>query len=301
MTEGDAPAGNHLLGVSDLDRSTVDHIMSVAEERGDERRRREPFVAGLFFLTSSLRTHVGFAVAARRLGGDVADVTGLRFDEAMSDPESLEDSVRALATVCDVVVCRQSGHLVEVVEALPPGPPVINGGDAVAHPTQALIDLWTIQRLAGGIDGRRIGLCGDLTMRAARSLISILGLFDPAEVVLIAPEERMIDDESVPKKLRGRTARRSATRFDALDVVYLPGLPPGVGETGLTPERRLDYALTPLTIGTLPGAAVVLSPLPIIDEIDPLVMGDPRVRPWATHEHSTPIRMAVLEHVLRVP
>ncbi len=298
MNETDPVGVRHLFAIADLDRGEVDQVLSAAAERGGDWRPSSPFTAGLVFLTSSLRTRSGFAVAVQRLGGAVVDVTEARYDSSMSDPESLDDTLRTLGELCDVLVCRASVSLLDVVHRAAPGCPVINGGDLTGHPTQALIDLWTISQTAGGVDGRRIGLCGDVSMRAARSLLDVLALFAPAEVVLIAPPERMLNEDLIPDPLRTRTTRRDRVDFIDLDVLYLPGLPPGNGPKALSPAQRRVYALGPHTIGSLPSGAVVLSPLPIIDEIDPVVTSDSRVQPWATHRHSTPVRMAILEYVL---
>ncbi len=287
-----------LLTIGDLGPAGIASICERARTMGDRRRTSTEFITGLVFLSPSLRTRTGFATATMRLGGTVIDVAETRFDASMSEPESVQDTLRTVDELCDVVVVRGRLELADMLAHLGLVTPLINGGDDTDHPTQALIDLWTMEQLVGGVDGRSIGLCGDLTMRSVRSLLEVLAEFRPAEVVLIAPKQRSLDAGAIPPALRGAVSVRDVADFSGLDVLYIPGFPPGRGEQAVPAEVRLGYSLCPSTISTLPDSAVVLSPLPIIDEIHPDVLTDPRVQPWATHHHSTAIRMAVLEHSL---
>ncbi|TFV66831.1 aspartate carbamoyltransferase, partial [Blastococcus sp. CT_GayMR20] len=155
----------HLLDIADLADDDLEEVLGEAASGGGIPRR-EPFVVGLLFLSSSLRTRTGFAVATARLGGTAVTVDDSRFSGGMSSAESLEDTLRTLAGMVDVVVVRPDRSLNRpLVRAACPAP-VVNGGDPGGeHPTQALIDVAAMQRFAGPLEGLHVGISGDLGIR----------------------------------------------------------------------------------------------------------------------------------------
>ena len=285
----------HLLDVADLTDAELDQILT-GPELG--RRLASGTVVGLLFLESSLRTRFGFGVAAERLGASALSVGELRYGAEMSSAEAFADTLRAVAGMSDLVVVRAGIGLDRhrIRKACPT--PVINGGDRGGeHPTQALIDVFAMQRFAGPVHELNIGVCGDLTMRASRSLIRLLDRRPPLSLRLIAPPARMAHEVNLGGRLRDRTTVTDCADFSGLDVLLMTGLAPG-NDTALTERERQQYALTASSITSLPHHAVVLSPMPVIDEISDEIRGDPRVR---IHDHSdlgVPVRMAVLQLML---
>jgi aspartate carbamoyltransferase catalytic subunit len=285
---------NHLLRVSDLTDDEVDRVLARASELADGARPApRGLVLGSLFLTPSMRTRVGFQVAAHRLGGSAVSVDELRVDAAMSAAESFDDALRVLAGMVDVVVTRtpftMSPKLLSLV-----GCPVINGGDDVEHPTQGLIDLAAIERFRGDVRALHIGLCGDLRMRAAASLLQLLARRPPASVTLIYPDGR---EPRLPEGLAGATRSELAAGKD-LDVLVMIGLAPGSGPYRLDEAQRRPYMLDPAGMSALPAGAVVLSPMPVIDEIADAAKADPRVRMYEQSDHAVHVRTAILEFVL---
>jgi aspartate carbamoyltransferase catalytic subunit len=289
----------HLLDIADLADSDVDAVLH--EVAGDRAVvPRDPFVVGLLFQTSSLRTRAGFAVAAARLGGTSVTVEQSRFSGGMSAAESFDDTLRTLAGMVDLVVVRPDRPLDRLAVRAHAPAPVVNGGDPVGeHPTQALIDVAAMERFAGPLDELHVGISGDLGMRGTRSLLALLGRRPPRQLTLIAPPSRRDPGFPLSPVLEQRTDRRTGGDFADVDVLYLGGLAPGQGPEQLDDAARAPFALTPATAGTLPEKAVVLSPMPVIDEIAPELRGDPRVRVFQQSDLGVRVRTAVLRLLLR--
>jgi len=289
-----------LQSIRDLSLGEVADILEAARrfERDGWIPRQRSFTVGLLFLTPSLRTRVGFAVAAARLGGTPIDVHEVRAGAEMSASETVASTLRAVSGMVDVTVVRTPGGIAPEAIVAATASTYVNGGDGSEHPTQTLIDVYAIERLRGPIAELRIGICGDLTMRAARSLLRHLARVRPRELVLIAPEARGEHGVAFPPELEARVSRRAAGGVEDLDVLVMIGLPPGLGPGRLSDREREAFALSAEWLEALPRDAVVLSPGPIIDEITPGALGDPRIRIAEHADLGVFVRMAVLELLL---
>ena len=193
-------AGQHILSVDQFERADIEHIFSVADRMLPYARRKrvtrvlEGAVLGNMFFEPSTRTRVSFGSAFNLLGGEVRETTGFE-DSAIAKGESLYDTARVISGYSDVIAMRhpQPGSVAEFAAAS--RVPVLNGGDgANEHPTQALLDLYTIrserQDRGGDIDSLRIALIGDLRHgRTVHSLCKLLCLYQGLEVHLISPTE----------------------------------------------------------------------------------------------------------------
>lgn len=289
----------HLLRVSDLDLPEIDGLLGRAEELAAgaaPRAARSGATVGLLFLSASLRTRVGYGVAAHRVGAQAIEVDEPRWTPAMSEGESFADTVRTLSGMVDLLVCRTPFPLVRAEIDAWSVAPVVNGGDGGGeHPTQALIDLAAIRR-CGPVGSLRIAIAGDLSSRTVASLVRALELDPPAELRLAGPS---VDGEVVPgPALASRSVRCADLDVAGIDVLYLAGLPAQLGRAHLDHADRRRWALTPERAAVLPPQAAVLSPLPIVDEIDADVRNDPRVLAFAQSDHGVHVRTAVLERML---
>lgn len=288
-----------LVSLDDLTDSEITTILQHAKVPG----ALGPYTGrtvGLLFLTSSTRTRIGFAVAAARLGCTPIELSERRYDPHMSAPESLIATFRTLSGMVDAMVVR-------IPEALGPALraasrcPVVNGGDGAGeHPTQALIDLHAIETLRGPVADLRVAICGDLTMRAATSLLMMLVRFPPRQLVLIAPDERS-DSRVDLTRLGGRVSRRPILEPSDVDVLYMVGMPAHSDAGDLNAAARGPYMLTSARLGQLDTEAVVLAPLPIIDEIAPDALNDHRIRMYQQSDQAVAVRMAVLDLLLDPP
>jgi len=201
-------AGSHILSVGQFERPDVEAIFAVADRMEPYARRRrvtrvlEGAILGSMFFEPSTRTRVSFGSAFNLLGGEVRETTGFE-NSAIAKGESLYDTARVLSGYSDAIAMRhpEVGSVAEFAAAS--RVPVINGGDGSnEHPTQALLDLYTIRsELAAqgrGIDGLRIAMVGDLRFgRTVHSLCKLLCLFDRISVTLVSPGELRMPEEIV--------------------------------------------------------------------------------------------------------
>ncbi|MFK8041814.1 aspartate carbamoyltransferase [Congregibacter sp.] len=228
-------AGSHILTVGQFERSDVENVFEVADAMQPYARRRkvtrvlEGAILGSMFFEPSTRTRVSFGSAFNLLGGEVRETTGIE-NSAIAKGESLYDTARVLSGYSDVVAMRhpEVGSVAEFAAAS--RVPVINGGDGSnEHPTQALLDLYTIRSELSaqgrGIDQLRIAMVGDLRFgRTVHSLCKLLCLFDGVSVTLVSPGELRMPGEIVEAL---REAGHTVVESDAMeegiahvDIVY---------------------------------------------------------------------------------
>ncbi|MEM1113471.1 MAG: aspartate carbamoyltransferase [Pseudomonadota bacterium] len=206
-------AGSHILSIGQFERADVERIFEVADQMEPYAHRRritkvlDGAILGSMFFEPSTRTRVSFGSAFNLLGGAVRETTGFE-STAIAKGESLYDTARVLSGYSDVIAMRhpEEGSVAEFAAAS--RVPVLNGGDGSnEHPSQALLDLYTIRsELAAqgrGIDALRIAMVGDLRYgRTVHSLCKLLCLFDEAHVMLVSPRELRMPPEIVDQ-LRG--------------------------------------------------------------------------------------------------
>lgn len=201
-------AGSHILTVSQFQRADVEQLFSVADamrpyaHRERITRALQGAILGSMFFEPSTRTRISFGSAFNLLGGEVRETTGFEHS-AIAKGESLYDTARVLSGYSDIIVMRhpEAGSVAEFAHAS--RVPVLNGGDgANEHPSQALLDLYTIRsELADrdrGLDGLRIAMVGDLRFgRTVHSLSKLLSLFTGLRVSLVSPEALSMPAEVV--------------------------------------------------------------------------------------------------------
>jgi len=190
--------GRHVLSVDQFDRPGIDRVFAVADRMEPYALRRrvtrvlEGAILGNMFFEPSTRTRISFGCAFNLLGGDVRETAELK-TSSLAKGESLFDTARVLSGYSDIIVMRhpEAGSVAEFAEAS--RVPVVNAGDGPnEHPSQALLDLYTIRKEMNGrgrdIDGLRIALVGDLRYgRAVHSLLKLLALFERMSFNLVAP------------------------------------------------------------------------------------------------------------------
>ncbi|BFM06445.1 aspartate carbamoyltransferase [Halioxenophilus aromaticivorans] len=227
--------GSHILSISQFDRDTIERVFTVADSMTPYAARRrvtrvlEGAILGNMFFEPSTRTRVSFGCAFNLLGGEVRETTGFE-SSAIAKGESLYDTARVLSGYSDVICMRhpQEGSVAEFAEAS--RVPVINGGDgANEHPSQALLDLYTIRsELAGrgrGVDGMRIAMIGDLKYgRTVHSLAKLLLLYQDIQLILVSPKELAMPEEIVEQlRLRGHDVKVTDELTESIqkvDIVY---------------------------------------------------------------------------------
>ena len=201
-------AGSHILSVAQFERADIERIFEVADQMEPYARRHkvtkvlDGAILGNMFFEPSTRTRISFGGAFNLLGGDVRETTGFE-TSAIAKGESLYDTARVLSGYSDVIAMRHPGEGSVAEFASASRVPVINGGDgANEHPSQALLDLYTIEKEmethGRSLDGLRIAMIGDLKFgRTVHSLCKLLTLFKNLNVVLVSPKELAMPGEIV--------------------------------------------------------------------------------------------------------
>jgi len=296
----------HLLGVGDLTRDDVERILDTArglERSLDRELKKLPTLRGRLvvnlFYESSTRTLSSFELAAKRLSADVMSIkaSGSSVDKG----ESLRDTALTLAAYDpDVIVIRHphigAPHLVAGATAAH----VVNAGDGKhQHPTQALLDLYTIREALGRLDGVSVAIVGDvLHSRVARSLVEALVLVG-ADAVLVAPPTLL------PRGIEalGCSVSHSIETIADADVVYVLRMQAERMEAAYVPSLREYTALYGVTPGRVRPGQVVMHPGPMNRgvEIDPRVADSDASLVTTQVRSGLVVRMAVLYDLLTAP
>ncbi len=228
--------GAHILSVAQFDRDDIEHVFAAADDlrpyamRTRITRVLQGAILSNMFLEPSTRTRISFGCAFNLLGGEVRETTEVKAS-SLAKGESLHDTARVLSGYSDLIVMRhpEPGSVAEFAAAS--RVPVINGGDGPnEHPSQALLDLYTIkQELAGrgkGIDGLRIALIGDLRYgRAVHSLCRLLGCYDSIQYNLVSPPGLDIPANIADELIHRGHGVRSFHQFEEgihnVDILYV--------------------------------------------------------------------------------
>ena len=300
--------GKDILTVKQFSRSDLDYIFGVAHEMREMVTRVGTFdllkgkiLANLFYEPST-RTSSSFTSAMERLGGSVIPINEVRYS-SVSKGESLPDTIRTLECYADVIVLRHPETGSAALAAQYARKPIINAGDGIGeHPTQALLDLFTIHEELGKIDGLTVTMLGDLKYgRTVHSLARLLSLYSVV-IHYVSPEILRMPKEILDELPRTMSQSEHST-FDTVlpqtDVLYV---------TRVQKERFTDeavyesvkgaYVLTPEIMKTAKDQMIVMHPLPRVGEISIDFDSDPRAAYFRQMEYGLYVRMALLAMVL---
>ena len=303
----------HVLSVRQFTRECLDEVifpeaesmLSLVKNVG-----KVDFLSGmvlaLLFYETSTRTRKSFEVAILRLGGDALEVVDPEHFSSVSKGENLPDTIRTLGAYADAVVIRhkQEGTAAEAAKISPV--PIINAGDGKGeHPTQALLDLFTIKRELGQIDDLVVTMVGDLANgRTVHSLARLLTLYRGIKINFVSPPSLKMPAHLI-SELRGQGVipceyERIDDVIDETNVLYVTRV-----QRERLPEdqRGIDnpFIVTPeLMSSALPGKKMILMhPLPRVGEIIADMDNDPRAAYFRQAEYGMLIRMALLKLILR--
>jgi aspartate carbamoyltransferase len=301
--------GQDIISVRQFSRENLTHIFGVADEmRGIVKRigasdLLKGHVLACVFYEPSTRTSSSFIAAMSRLGGSVIPINEVRYS-SVTKGESLPDTIRTLESYADVIVLRHPEVGASQVAAEYARKPIINAGDGVGeHPTQALLDLYTIRSELGQIDGLHVAMVGDLRYgRTVHSLARLLCLYD-VQMTFVSPEIlRLPLDVMNEVKTQGKQVRETYDVHDVMadiDVLYV---------TRVQRERFADqaqyesvkdyYVLTPELMEMAKEQMIIMHPLPRVGEISYALDDDPRAAYFRQMENGMYIRMALLAAVL---
>ena len=264
--------------------------------RGGSLDYQNKIMATLFYEPST-RTRLSFEAAMHRLGGRVISTEHARTFSSEIEGEQVEDSIRIIGSYSDVIVIRhqEEGGAMRAANVSPV--PVINAGDGKGgqHPTQALLDLYTIYR-ERPIDGLSVAVIGELDKgRTARSLAYLLAKFERVKMFFVSPPELQMQPDILDYLERHGVAYEIESDLEKVigevDVAY---------QTRIRPDRVSDaqtlrrYAITPDILRRMKQDTMILHPLPRTVELDKTVDEDPRAFYFRQAVNGLYVRMALL-------
>jgi aspartate carbamoyltransferase catalytic subunit len=303
MREG--MVARHIVEVSQFDRGDLELIFNRADDMRNlawAERPLEGRILATIFYEPSTRTRLSFESAMQRLGGGIVSTENAREFSSAIKGESVEDTIRIINGYADAIVIRHYEQGAAQRAAMVSDVPVINAGDGPGeHPTQALLDLYTIGHELGRIDGLKVALVGDLRYgRAVRSLALLFTRTKGCELIFVSPPTVPMGDDVRAALDRAKVPHRDEIDLSAaienVDVVY---------QTRVQRERfesdeqfaasKGIYIIDDRTMERLPSHAILMHPLPRVDEIATSVDSDPRAAYFRQAHNGVFVRMALLE------
>ena len=301
--------GKDILSVRQFDRSALEYIFGVAREMEEMVRRVGSFdllkgkiLANLFYEPST-RTSSSFTSAMERLGGSVIPINEVRYS-SVSKGESLPDTIRTLEAYADVIVLRHPEVGSAELAAKYARKPIINAGDGIGeHPTQALLDLFTILQEMNQIDGLTVTMVGDLKYgRTVHSLARLLSLYN-VRINYVSPDILRMPEEIIAELDAANIPQAAYDSLDPIlgesDVLYVTRVQKERFENLEEYEKVKDaFIITPETMTRAKEEMIVMHPLPRVGEISMEVDDDPRAAYFRQMEYGLFVRMALLAMVL---
>ncbi|MGQ9681368.1 MAG: aspartate carbamoyltransferase [Anaerolineae bacterium] len=298
-----------IISVRQFDKDKLGYIFGLAQEMrhmvqqiGAADLLRGRVLANLFYEPST-RTSSSFMAAMQRLGGSVIPINEVHYS-SVTKGESLPDTVRTLECYADIIVLRHPETGSAQIAADAASKPIINAGDGTGeHPTQALLDLFTILEELGGIDGIHVAMVGDLKYgRTVHSLTRLLSLFD-VRLSFVSPESLRMPAEHLNEvRSKGKTAVEFEDVSEVIgeaDVLYVTRVQrERFEDPDLYEKVKGSYVITPEVLQQAKERMVVMHPLPRVYEISREVDDDPRAAYFRQMENGMYIRMALLAAVL---
>lgn len=301
--------GADILSAKQFNRGDIETVLRMAAKMEPFASKKKwgdllqgKLLASLFYEPST-RTRLSFETAMNRLGGRVISSVGMQFS-SLTKGETLYDTGRIVENYADIIVMRHSeDHSAEKL-AHGANVPVINAGDgANEHPTQSLLDLYTIQKELGKIDGLTVAMVGDLKFgRTVHSLAQMLSHFDVELIFVSPPELKMPEPICRAMKEKNISYKETTDMAEAMkwaDVLYMTRIQHERFEDPKEYEKHKgSYVLTRELIEEKNPKLVVMHPLPRIWEIQENVDDVPGAAYFRQVANGVAVRMALLALVL---
>jgi aspartate carbamoyltransferase catalytic subunit len=299
----------HVISSQQFSRTILEELFARSEEIKREPHRfmgrlNGRVMAALFYEPST-RTRLSFDAAMLRLGGQTMGTDNAREFSSSAKGETLEDTIRIVSGYADVIVLRHYEEGAARRAAAVSSVPIINAGDGPGqHPTQALLDLYTIRDELGRIDGVRVAMVGDLANgRTVRSLSYLLSKFKDIKLWFVAPPQVAMRDD-----LKAHLDEHNVPWVETEDLESVLPEVDVVYQTRIQKERFADpeaynalkgiYRIDKASLALMRKYAILMHPLPRVDEISPEVDDDPRAAYFRQARNGLHIRMALLDRLL---
>jgi len=291
-----------------LNKKVLKHIFDIADElevkdkKGKIPQTLKGKIIATLFYEPSTRTRFSFETAMLKLGGQVITTENAKDFSSAVKGETIEDTVRVVGNYANAIVLRhpENGTAAKAAKVSPV--PIINAGDGSGeHPTQALLDLYTIKKELGRVDNLKIGLVGDLLYgRTIHSLINLLSIYKNIELYLISPKELRLPEEY---KIILKNKGIKFFEYDKLekilpiaDVLYMTRIQKERFKSlSLYNKVKDSFAINQNVLSKFPKKSIIMHPLPRVNEIDTDVDTDKRAAYFRQAKNGFYIRMALLK------
>jgi aspartate carbamoyltransferase catalytic subunit len=261
-------------------------------------------VLATLFYEPSTRTRLSFEAAMLRLGGQVISTENAKEFSSAIKGESMEDTARVVGSYADFIVIRHHEEGTAKKASEVSSAHIINAGDGKGqHPTQALLDLYTIHRELGKVEGIKVAMVGDLASgRTARSLCYLLGKFKNNEVIFVSPENLRMRDDIKEYLTRHGVAFREETDMDSVlkiaDIVYMTRIQKERISSEDYERAKGRFVVNEETLKLVKPESRIMHPLPHVEEISlpiSVEQNDKRIAYFRQSENGVYIRMALLK------
>lgn len=297
-----------LVSIEDVTTTELEEIFKIAGEMESSLASGKPLktmdgkIMVTIFYEPSTRTRLSFESAMHRLGGSVLSISEIK-SSSVAKGETLADTVRMAEGYADVIVVRHPMEGAARLASRFSSKPVINAGDGSGqHPTQTVLDLYTIRKEIGDLNGKEITIVGDLKYgRTVHSLLIALSKYD-VSVNLVSPQLLRLPNyvySRIENSMKVRMTEDLNRVIETTDVLYV---------TRIQKERFSDpneyksvigsYSINMNTVSAMKEKSIIMHPLPRIDEISPEVDRSPKAVYFRQANNGVPVRMALISEIL---
>lgn len=300
----------HIIEIQQFkDKTLINEIFDLAKRMEEDYQSftlsgKKKILATLFYEPST-RTRLSFESAMKRLGGDVISTEDALHFSSMVKGESLKDTIRVIGSFADIIVLRHYEEGSCKKASLVSNVPIINAGDGAGeHPTQALLDLYTIKDEIGRTDNLKVGLLGDLRYsRTIHSLVWLLSQQENIELYFISPEEIRMPFKIINYlKEKGVYFKEDCCLKDIapfVDVLYVTRIQKERFENQASYEKiKNSYCLNKEIVSLMKETGRILHPLPRVSEIPEEIDTNPRAGYFKQAKNGLYLRMALLKMIL---
>jgi aspartate carbamoyltransferase catalytic subunit len=301
----------HVIESQQFTPETLSELFDLADEmRKNPKKYSQALVGRLIatvFYEPSTRTRLSFESAMLRLGGEIISTENAKEFSSAIKGESIEDTARIIGSYADAIVIRHHEEGTAARAAAVSPVPVINAGDGKGqHPTQALLDTYTIRREIGRLDNVSIALVGDLASgRTVRSLCYIMAKYPGTKLAFVSPPHLKMRDDIKEHLERHNVKFVEETGMNnilpAYDIIYMTRIQKERMSAEEYESAKGKYVIDENNLGRVRKNARIMHPLPHVEEISiPIAIEteDPRIAYFRQAENGLWIRMALLHKIL---
>lgn len=295
----------HVLSSEQYTRESLEELFDLTDKVRNNldsySHKLDGKIIAVMFYEPSTRTRLSFETAALKLGAQTITTENAGEFSSAAKGETIEDTVKVIAGYADAMVIRHKSETSAIEAASVDKIPILNGGAGKGeHPTQALLDLYTIREKRGKIDGAKVAILGDLLHgRTIHSLIKLLSLYDNIEIYGLSKEAFALPEEYIEMLRAKNIEYKKCVSFEELpkdiDVIY---------HTRIQAERfegdfgKEEFIIDQKVLNTFSAHTILMHPLPRVIEISKEVDDDPRACYFEQAHNGLYVRMALLLQVL---